>query len=127
MTSELHSKNTNLGRVDQSSFLTQTIVYSFRENWTFFCSLLKVLNFFVSLFLWSGLSHDNLDEEDEEGRLERRIIAPWEKVLEGDEENDGERKVNKTEERRKRKSVKLRSKEKIGNIDINILQRELCK
>ena len=129
MTSELHSKNTNLGRVDQSSFLTQTIVYSFRENWTFFCSLLKVLNFFVSSFLWSGLSHDNLDEEieDEEGRLERRIIAPWEKDLEGDEENDGERKVNKTEERRKRKSVKLRSKEKIGNIDINILQRELCK
>ena len=27
----------------------------------------------------------------------------------------------------KRKSVKLRSKEKIGNIDVNVLQRELCK
>ena len=64
--------------------------------------------------------------EDEEGRLERRIVAPWEKDLEVGEEFD-EKKISRAEERKRRKSVKLRSKEKIGNIDINVLQRELCK
>ena len=65
--------------------------------------------------------------EDDEGRLERRIAAPWEKDLEVGEEFDDDKKISRAEERKKRKSVKLRSKEKIGNIDINVLQRELCK
>ena len=67
--------------------------------------------------------------EDDEGRLEQRIAAPWDKDLE--EESPaasprGERKL-RNEERRKRKSMKIRPKEKIGNIDIDVLQKELSK
>ena len=79
---------------------------------------------FVTL---SGLSSpDDFEKEDEEGRLERRIAAPWEKE-EDDPDDVKEKKTSRAEERRKRKSMKIKNKEKIGNIDINVLQRELCK
>ena len=70
------------------------------------------------------------EKEDDQGRLEMRIAAPWEKDEPDDEfenNNDPTDNVDKTEERRKRKSMKIRTKEKIGNIDINVLQRELSK
>ena len=69
-----------------------------------------------------------MEKEDDEGRLERRIAAPWDKdygQAEGGAEED--RKTSRSEERRKRKSMKIKNKEKIGNIDINVLQRELSK
>ena len=69
---------------------------------------------------------DDFEKEDEEGRLERRIPAPWEKEEE-DPDDAEETKTSRAEERRKRKSMKIKNKEKIGNIDINVLQRELCK
>ena len=72
------------------------------------------------------------EQEDEEGRLEMRIAAPWEKTEIGDEHgnndiSDNHNNLDKTEEKRKKKSLKMRTKEKIGNIDINVLQRELSK
>ena len=68
----------------------------------------------------------DFEKEDEEGRLERRIPAPWEKEEEDPEDGREDRKISRAEERRKRKSMKIKNKEKIGNIDINVLQRELC-
>ena len=71
-----------------------------------------------------------MEKEDDEGRLERRIAAPWDKDY-GQAEEGGvaeeDRKTSRSEERRKRKSMKIKNKEKIGNIDINVLQRELSK
>ena len=71
-----------------------------------------------------------MEKEDDEGRLERRIAAPWDKDY-GEAEGGGaaeeDRKTSRSEERRKRKSMKIKNKEKIGNIDINVLQRELSK
>ena len=92
----------------------------------FFTVIIYKLNgkYFVTL---SGLSSpDDFEKEDEEGRLERRIAAPWEKE-EDDPDDVEEKKTSRAEERRKRKSMKIKNKEKIGNIDINVLQRELCK
>ena len=71
-----------------------------------------------------------MEKEDDEGRLERRIAAPWDKdygQAEGGGVAEEDRKISRSEERRKRKSMKIKNKEKIGNIDINVLQRELSK
>ena len=71
-----------------------------------------------------------MEKEDDEGRLERRIAAPWDKdygQAEGGGVAEEDRKTSRSEERRKRKSMKIKNKEKIGNIDINVLQRELSK
>ena len=66
---------------------------------------------------------NNHEKEDDDGRLEKRIPAPWEQ----DEADTTERKISRNEERKKRKSLKMKTKEKIGNIDVNVLQKELCK
>ena len=66
---------------------------------------------------------NNHEKEDDDGRLEKRIPAPWEQ----DEADTTERKISRNEERKKRKSLKMKTKEKIGNIDVNVLQKELCE
>ena len=68
----------------------------------------------------SDLFEAETEREDEEGRLEHRIPAPWDK-------QQGPQKKTKKEERNRRRSMKVHSKDKIGNIDINVLQRELCQ
>ena len=65
-----------------------------------------------------------MEREDEEGRLEARLPAPWDREEEAGGEEGGRKKSKK--ERNRRRSMKVHSKDKIGNIDINVLQRELC-
>ena len=67
-----------------------------------------------------------MEREDEEGRLEQRIPAPWDKQPRPGVASQLERQKTKKEERNRRRSMKVHSKDKIGNIDINVLQRELC-
>ena len=68
-----------------------------------------------------------MEREDSEGRLENRIQAPWENTEEENLPYNND-KHERQEERKKKRSMKVRNyKEKIGNIDINILQRELSK
>ena len=74
----------------------------------------------------SDLFEAELEREDEEGRLEQRIPAPWDKPQGPGPPSQAERKKTKKEERNRRRSMKVHSKDKIGNIDINVLQRELC-
>ena len=66
-----------------------------------------------------------MEREDEEGRLEHRIPAPWDKQQRQQGPPVPQKKTKK-EERNRRRSMKVHSKDKIGNIDINVLQRELC-
>ena len=67
--------------------------------------------------------------EDDKGRLEQRIAAPWDRDIEdnAEESPEVEKKLSRHEERKKRKSMKIRPKEKIGQIDIDVLQKELSK
>ena len=65
-----------------------------------------------------------MEREDEEGRLEGRLPAPWDREEGAGGQEGGRRKSKK--ERNRRRSMKVHSKDKIGNIDINVLQRELC-
>ena len=68
-----------------------------------------------------------MPEDDSEGRLEKRIPAPWDKdINDNNTEEIPERKMSK-EERRRRRQSKPHVKDKIGKIDINILQKELSK
>ena len=67
-----------------------------------------------------------MEREDAEGRLEQRIPAPWDQHPGPGVPSQVERKKTKKEERNRRRSMKVHSKDKIGNIDINVLQRELC-
>ena len=69
-----------------------------------------------------------MEREDGEGRLENRIPAPWDRDLGGTEDSrEKGRKKSKNEKRNRRRSTKITSKDRIGNIDVNVLQRELCK
>ena len=81
---------------------------------------------FSFVFLCSDLFEAEMEREDEEGRLEQRIPAPWDKQHPPGAASQLERKKTKKEERNRRRSMKVHSKDKIGNIDINVLQRELC-
>ena len=83
---------------------------------------LKVAIFVLSLDLFET----EMEREDEEGRLEHRIPAPWDKQQGAPGQPPGGQKKTKKEERNRRRSMKVHSKDKIGNIDINVLQRELC-
>ena len=74
---------------------------------------------------WSDLFKNEMEREDGEGRLEGRLPAPWDRE-EGRPGGQEARKKSKKEERNRRRSMKVHSKDKIGNIDINVLQRELC-
>ena len=79
----------------------------------------------------NNISHlpENLLEDDE-GRLEQRIAAPWDKDVDdsiGASPDLEGKKLSRLEERKKRKSLKIRPKEKIGKIDIDVLQKELSK
>ena len=77
--------------------------------------------------MFSDLFETEMEREDEEGRLEHRIPAPWDKQQGGPGQPPGRQKKTKKEERNRRRSMKVHSKDKIGNIDINVLQRELCE
>ena len=79
-----------------------------------------------SQFLCRDLFGAEMEREDEEGRLEQRIPAPWDSQQPPGPASQLERKKTKKEERNRRRSMKVHSKDKIGNIDINVLQRELC-
>ena len=69
-----------------------------------------------------------MEREDGEGRLENRIPAPWDRDLGVTEDSTEKgRKKSKNEKRNRRRSTKITSKDRIGNIDVNVLQRELCK
>ena len=70
--------------------------------------------------LWLDLFKNDMEREDEEGRLP----APWDREEGAGGQEGGRRKSKK--ERNRRRSMKVHSKDKIGNIDINVLQRELC-
>ena len=76
--------------------------------------------------MFLDLFETEMEREDEEGRLEHRIPAPWDKQQGGPGQPPGGQKKSKKEERNRRRSMKVHSKDKIGNIDINVLQRELC-
>ena len=78
------------------------------------------------------LLYNALEDSLQEVRLicsdqESNFVGADNELKKALKELDEEKKFSRTEERKKRKSLKLRSKEKIGNIDVNVLQRELCK
>jgi hypothetical protein len=74
------------------------------------------------------VSKNDSPKDDIDGRLENRIPAPWDKdITDEDIKLIPERKQSKDEERRKRRQSKPHVKDKIGKIDINILQKELSK
>ena len=74
------------------------------------------------------VSKNDSPKDDIDGRLENRIPAPWDKdITDEDIKLIPERKQSKDEERRKRRQSKPHVKDKIGKIDINVLQKELSK